>query len=191
MAESLQRVQQFAGTPRPRRHEAGWAGVLCLGLVLWLVGCDYGAAPSGAGSASPSAKTDRAPSPAPAAANAALVAKPVAAAPAVAAPAPTPGEPANAEATDKAAPSARCDQVCERTLKLKCGAREPCLEACSAANDGSICGAEMNAFMDCALAHPVEHWECSENGVAAIRQDYCDREQQGFMHCFTAASDGT
>jgi hypothetical protein len=99
-------------------------------------------------------------------------AKPGAQAPSAQAPAaPTPGT------------TAVCTEVCDRTEKLNCGPLEVCMAACAAANDGSVCPKEMSTFMMCALKHPAEHWECSDQGVAAIRDGYCDREQEAFMSC--------
>lgn len=189
MAERMERVPLFAGIPQSARGEVGWVRVLCVGLILWLAGCDHGGSTSTAGSGNSSAKMDPVTTQTPDLTGASAAPHAAQAAP------PTPGsavgEPATAAKVEGAIEKNRCAEVCDRTMKLGCGPRATCLEACSAANDGSICGDEMNAFMDCALTHPASHWECSENGVAAIRQGYCDREQQSFMHCFTAASGGT
>lgn len=57
------------------------------------------------------------------------------------------------------------------------------MAACAAANDGAVCPAEMSKLMTCALKHPAERWECSDEGVASIRDGYCDKEQEAFMNC--------
>jgi hypothetical protein len=42
----------------------------------------------------------------------------------------------------------------------------------------------MQNVLGCIAAEPVAHWECDEAGVAAIREGYCDGEQQAFAACF-------
>jgi hypothetical protein len=103
-------------------------------------------------------------------------------------PAVAPNTKAAASNTKAAAPDARCTDICEHTVKLACGSRQACMDACAEANDGSICDHEMRAFVTCSLTHPVAHWECTENGVAAIKQGFCDGEQQDFVRCFEAAA---
>jgi hypothetical protein len=103
-------------------------------------------------------------------------------------PAPTsapakPGPSADAPAVTNPTANAVCTQVCDRTEKLHCGPLEACMAACAAASDGSVCPAEMSKLMSCALKQPAEHWECSDEGVAAIRDGYCDKEQEAFMSC--------
>ncbi len=84
------------------------------------------------------------------------------------------------------APTAICQGICQRTKALGCGSVAECLSACAKVNDGSICAEEMSAFMDCALTHPAKHWECTDNGVAAIRNGYCDTQQLAFIRCAQA-----
>jgi hypothetical protein len=44
----------------------------------------------------------------------------------------------------------------------------------------------MSQFFNCLVKEPVEHWECAEEGVAAIRPAYCDGEQQRAVRCMEA-----
>jgi hypothetical protein len=159
-------------------YVAGWLSVVACVLAC---GCSQ-AAPSEAKSPARSTPTQAAPQEA----SPSAVPKPVAAA---ASAIPDPSTPrAVAAETSLAQRATRCTEVCDRTTKLGCGARQACLDDCAQANDGSVCGAQMSAFMACALTHPVEHWECTESGVAALRQGYCDTEQQTFVGCFQAAA---
>jgi hypothetical protein len=105
------------------------------------------------------------------------------------------GQPATRPSTAAVKPAATpngragdpCPQICERTVTLGCGPRNECMTACAQVNDGSICAAEMSAFMGCALEHPTEHWECADNGVAAIRDGYCDQQQLAVLTCFRSS----
>jgi hypothetical protein len=51
---------------------------------------------------------------------------------------------------------------------------------------GPICKAEVNRMYDCLLRQPVQNWECDENGVGAIRDPFCDKEQAAAVKCIEA-----
>jgi len=46
-----------------------------------------------------------------------------------------------------------------------------------------LCPGELDSFIRCALDEPMEHFECGDEGVAALQDGYCDWEQQAFATC--------
>jgi hypothetical protein len=49
-----------------------------------------------------------------------------------------------------------------------------------------VCKDELRAATACMLAHPASDWECSPQGLAAIKSGICDSEQQKVMNCMMA-----
>jgi hypothetical protein len=45
------------------------------------------------------------------------------------------------------------------------------------------CQGEMVGFYQCLVTQPVDHWECAEDGVAAIRDGFCDDPQRTAIAC--------
>jgi hypothetical protein len=45
------------------------------------------------------------------------------------------------------------------------------------------CSSQMGAFYQCLLAQPLGNWECDEEGMAAIREGFCDQEQEATVRC--------
>lgn len=45
------------------------------------------------------------------------------------------------------------------------------------------CPREIGLFYACLLRQPEQNWECADDGVAAIREGYCDAEQQAVIAC--------
>jgi hypothetical protein len=56
---------------------------------------------------------------------------------------------------------------------------------CLAMATATPCSSELLAMQRCLAAQPLEHWECSQDGVGAIRVGYCDDEQGAAVHCMT------
>lgn len=48
------------------------------------------------------------------------------------------------------------------------------------------CNDAMAAFYRCLLRQPEKNWECSDDGVAAIREGYCEKEQKHAVGCMQA-----
>jgi hypothetical protein len=44
----------------------------------------------------------------------------------------------------------------------------------------------MLRFYGCLVAEPLEHWECAPEGVAAIRDGFCQAEQRATVTCMEA-----
>jgi len=76
-----------------------------------------------------------------------------------------------------------CIAICERSQQLKCSHASECMVNCLAMATVTPCTAEMTAFYQCLLKQPIKNWECDEDGVAAIRQGFCDKEQEKTVLC--------
>jgi hypothetical protein len=48
------------------------------------------------------------------------------------------------------------------------------------------CSEPMQAFFQCLRKQPVANWQCAPEGVAAIRDGFCDKEQAETVHCMQA-----
>jgi hypothetical protein len=46
-----------------------------------------------------------------------------------------------------------------------------------------LCSPEIKGLFACLLRQPTTHWECDENGIGAIRDPYCNREQGRLAAC--------
>ena len=68
-------------------------------------------------------------------------------------------------------------------LVLGCKRAKGCEQSCAAMASTGVCDRELGAFFQCLKAQPTEHWECLEDGTAAIREGYCESEQAGFAQC--------
>jgi hypothetical protein len=59
---------------------------------------------------------------------------------------------------------------------------------CLAMGVGTPCSDQMSKFLRCLVSEPVERWECGEDGVAAIREGFCDKEQEQAVGCMEATA---
>lgn len=92
-----------------------------------------------------------------------------------------PSAPSSSSVTKK--PSALCEQVCERTRGLHCKDRNGCLANCTMMAALEPCDQQFSAFYGCLAQEPLPHWECSPEGVPAIRDGYCEHEQAAASSC--------
>ena len=100
---------------------------------------------------------------------------------------------AAAAAATTAAPSAAtvtpapaqelCRVPCQRGSELGCKNASLCAARCAEMANGQLCQEEMRSVLACITREPSSNWECDEEGLAAIREGYCEREQQGFLDC--------
>jgi len=81
---------------------------------------------------------------------------------------------------------AACDEICGRSRALACARKEDCLQGCFDMAGIEGCTAAFERLYSCLAAEPVAHWECAEDGVAAIRDGYCEKEQAGAARCVEA-----
>jgi hypothetical protein len=87
-----------------------------------------------------------------------------------------------------AAPPGACAALCEQTLALKCGKNaSDCQAACAPMLTVSPCGAEMNAVLACMVHEPTSHWQCGDDGMAELRDGFCDSAQAAFARCMHPA----
>jgi len=45
------------------------------------------------------------------------------------------------------------------------------------------CTTQFERLYACLAAEPLAHWECAEDGVGAIRDGYCEKEQAAAVGC--------
>lgn len=76
-----------------------------------------------------------------------------------------------------------CRAFCERSRELKCPSTNECPTNCLGMISLTPCSSEISAMFGCILREPVAHWECDEDGVGAIREGYCDKEQAAAVAC--------
>jgi len=76
-----------------------------------------------------------------------------------------------------------CKNICDRSKELKCPHTGECLPNCLGMATLTPCSAEIGELFTCLLREPLEHWECGEDGVGAIREGYCDQEQGKAAGC--------
>jgi hypothetical protein len=106
-----------------------------------------------------------------------------------AAPAPAAAKPAPAPAPTDVRPHGdpeverACADICEASAQLKCAHASDCMVNCLAMGTVTPCTSEMMAFYHCLLKQPIKNWECDDDGVAAIRQGFCDKEQEKAVLC--------
>jgi hypothetical protein len=81
---------------------------------------------------------------------------------------------------------AACAAICERSRVLRCQNADECLPNCLGAASGTPCNAEFQAFYQCLVPQPIKNWECAEDGVAAIRPGFCEKEQERALSCMQA-----
>lgn len=87
--------------------------------------------------------------------------------------APSPGAPAGPD----------CDKVCEPVRKLGCRRASECVDSCRQMADEGVCRGELLRFYTCLGSEPAEHWECMDDGTGAIKEGFCEREQESFAAC--------
>jgi hypothetical protein len=95
-----------------------------------------------------------------------------------------------AASTDRVKVSAEleraCIAICQRSRTLKCGNARECQPHCLAMGALTPCSSEIHRFYDCLVPQPIQNWECAADGVAAIRDGFCDKEQSDALACMEA-----
>jgi hypothetical protein len=76
-----------------------------------------------------------------------------------------------------------CREICDRSRRLKCENASECMPNCLAMGSITPCTEKMTAFFRCLVGQPVQNWECSPDGVAAIRPGFCESEQANAVAC--------
>jgi hypothetical protein len=57
---------------------------------------------------------------------------------------------------------------------------------CLAVGTVTPCTSDVKAFYACLVKQPVKNWECDDDGVAAIREGFCEKEQEKTVTCMQA-----
>lgn len=105
------------------------------------------------------------------------------------APSPVPAERSSASPTAapvvaSAAPtSPACDKICSRSRELRCPREALCLQGCAEMAQVPGCAPQFERLYACLASQPLSHWECAEDGVGAIRDGYCEKEQGAAAGC--------
>jgi hypothetical protein len=92
-------------------------------------------------------------------------------------------QPAAVEPPPTEAVQRDCNAICQRSIELRCEHAEECLPNCVAAASATPCKHEFASFYGCLVTQPLENWHCEEDGVAAIREGHCEREQERALQC--------
>ena len=81
---------------------------------------------------------------------------------------------------------ANCEKICSRSRELGCVRAADCMEGCLEMASIEPCIASFEKLYSCLAGEPVAHWECAEDGIGAIREGYCEREQAAAAGCVEA-----
>jgi len=100
---------------------------------------------------------------------------------AVHSPVPAPTRAAVSEDTSRA-----CEAICANSRSRHCRNESQCLGNCLAMGSLTPCKDQVSAFYRCLVAQPAQNWECADDGVAAIREGFCDKEQEQAVTCMEA-----
>jgi hypothetical protein len=76
-----------------------------------------------------------------------------------------------------------CLEICGRSRDLKCKHGDGCAANCLAMASAPPCTEQFLVFYECIAKQPARNWECSEDGVAAIREGFCEKEQEQTVLC--------
>jgi hypothetical protein len=76
-----------------------------------------------------------------------------------------------------------CGGICERSRKLRCKNAAECERNCQAMGLIAGCNEQMLVLYRCLGGQAVDRWECAEDGVAAIRDGFCEAEQEKAVAC--------
>jgi hypothetical protein len=79
-----------------------------------------------------------------------------------------------------------CSDICDRSRQLRCNRADQCESNCVAMGSVTPCSDEFSSFFQCLLRQPLQNWECGDDGVAAIKEKFCDPEQGRAVTCMEA-----
>ncbi len=94
--------------------------------------------------------------------------------------------PAPAENADKAKRengAKLCDDICQISKPLGCKNAAECNPHCQSMAALPVCGAEVDGLFGCLIRQPIKNWECDEDGIGAIRDPFCGKEQAALAAC--------
>jgi hypothetical protein len=76
-----------------------------------------------------------------------------------------------------------CSEICRRSQELRCKNAHECEPNCRAMAALKPCRESVSALFGCLVRQPLTNWECAEDGVAAIREGFCEAEQARAVGC--------
>ena len=79
-----------------------------------------------------------------------------------------------------------CRAICDRSRRLACENVAACMPNCLAMGSVTPCTDAVTSFYRCLVAQPVQNWECTPDGVAAIKDGFCDEAQRQVVACMDA-----
>jgi len=100
----------------------------------------------------------------------------------------TPAAIAPAGSVPAASETAFCERTCAFSRDLHCTASASCAEVCRDSMREMPCKELFASVVSCAAAQPIGQWECSEEGLAAIKDGPCDTQQSAFLSCLESAT---
>lgn len=112
-------------------------------------------------------------------------------APSVAAPAAQAVNTADTQPTAKLDGSTVCAGICGRSTELRCAHANDCERLCADSMREMPCQSHMATATACMLGRPASDWECSEDGLAAIKDGFCKPQQDAFANCLAKELNGT
>ena len=79
-----------------------------------------------------------------------------------------------------------CTEICQHSQRLKCKHSEECIPNCLGMGALTPCSKNATELYRCLTGQPAQNWECAPDGVAAIRDGFCEREQSEMVACMEA-----
>ena len=60
------------------------------------------------------------------------------------------------------------------------------MQSCLSMGLLAACHDQVASFYECLLGQPVKNWDCGPDGIAAIRERFCDSQQERIVTCMEA-----
>jgi hypothetical protein len=79
-----------------------------------------------------------------------------------------------------------CIGICAHSRTLQCSNAAECMKSCVSMAAATPCSDAIEALYKCLTGEPAAHWECADDGIAAIREGYCENEQARAVACMEA-----
>jgi hypothetical protein len=79
-----------------------------------------------------------------------------------------------------------CRTICDRSRRLACENASQCMPNCLAMGSVTPCTDAITTLYQCLVGQPVQNWECAPDGVAAIKDGFCDDAQRQAVTCMAA-----
>ena len=77
----------------------------------------------------------------------------------------------------------KCADICAIAVPLRCRNARECMPRCESMASAPVCAVEVNSLFDCLVRQPIQNWECDEDGIGAIRDTFCGKDQGRLAGC--------